>query len=198
MRETIARKLTNWLKNTGEIEAEDAELYEFGLYSLISYLLGLLITVTLGLALGLVLEALLFFFAFKALREYAGGYHASTQFRCALISVGTVILFFLVLRFLPVSTFAYVMIAFPSSLVIFIFSPIEAVNKPLTKSESREYKKRARLILLLIGAVMITGVFLTWYQLATCLALVIIFCALQMIVAILRQYGKGDKGGTYA
>ena len=66
--------------------SNDEELYQYGFFILLSQILYFIITIVIGILLGIVLESIIFYIAFQFIRRYAGGYHASMEIRCEVMS----------------------------------------------------------------------------------------------------------------
>ena len=85
------------IKAAGNVDEEDKEIYLFGIYQGLIFLLNVVTALLTGIILDMFLESVLFLICFIPLRIFAGGYHAKTQFRCYVMStVTTVILLYLI------------------------------------------------------------------------------------------------------
>ena len=62
------------------------EIYQYGFFVLYSNIIFLLLTMLLGAVFGVFLQGIIFYVAFFSIRQYAGGYHASTETRCEIMS----------------------------------------------------------------------------------------------------------------
>ena len=84
--EQIANELTQYFLAHGLIKEDDAEVCQYALYRHISRAVGLIALTLLG---GLITDfgsAFCFTVSFLFLRERTGGYHAKTEWQCALYS----------------------------------------------------------------------------------------------------------------
>ena len=138
----IARKLVI----SGSIPSEDAELYSYGFFLLLSKGLYLVVVSILGAALGIFWQSILFYLLFSVLREYAGGIHAKTELGCMINT--TLVLFLSVgtLRYLVQSQnlAAATALLFFGFVVIFFLSPLDSSEKPLSTSERQYYQRVSR------------------------------------------------------
>ena len=82
----LSDKLTLALIRRGQIDADERELYAYGFFILLSDLFFGIIACLIGAVCGVILEAILFYIAFRCIRQYAGGYHAKTETRCQVLS----------------------------------------------------------------------------------------------------------------
>lgn len=88
--EQIAKKLTQYFLAHGLIKEDDAEVCQYALYRHISRAVGLIALTLLG---GLITDfglAFCFTVSFLFLRERTGGYHAKTEWQCALYSAAMI------------------------------------------------------------------------------------------------------------
>ena len=178
--------LTEKLLSNGTINEEDKDLYIYGLFMLISHLMFFIIACVLGLILGCVFESVVFYIAFQFIRRYAGGYHASSETRCDILSTLSILACIVVIRLsktYDIQT-ALLIISAISAVCIFVFCPLDTPEKPLTDKEFRYFRKVSLIILLVIvSAIIVSYVFK--------FDIVIIPCCLSLILeSILLIAGK--------
>lgn len=144
-------RVCNYFVKNNIIPEENRELYEYGLAQGFVMLINFLVTLLLGILFNSIFQSLVFTAVYVPLRSYAGGYHAKTQGRCYIISIGLVIAVLLSIKtVLPVITLKLVIIiSCITGSVIYFFSPIENENKPLNQKEKIKYKRYAEIIYLL-------------------------------------------------
>lgn len=82
----LSKRFADRLLSNGTITPEEYELYIYGLFMLFSQVIFFLVVCIIGLSLGCVIKSVIFYVAFQFIRRYAGGYHASTETRCELLS----------------------------------------------------------------------------------------------------------------
>lgn len=135
-----------------EIEKDEQNLYHYALFILISKILFFTFTLALGLLLNAAIESLIFFIAFIALRQYAGGFHAKTETRCEVLSFCSLFGCILIIKLAKIYDMLIPMLctALFFSAIIFIFAPIDSLAKPLSKKEFKYYRKVSLTILLCI------------------------------------------------
>lgn len=157
----FSEALTNKLVRRKIIQAEDYEVYQFGIecflmkaYHIISYLI-------MGICFRMTWELLIFIVAFIPLRVYTGGYHAKTPLKCYLISCASVLSAIIVIKNAPLFLVKYSIVwALVVSLVLFIIVPVESNNKPLDDLEKAYYKKKAGIMIMVnLGVVIVSRMF---------------------------------------
>lgn len=72
-----------------EGQKDNFDLYEYAVYIILASALHIATIIVLGLFFNLLVESLVFYFSFIAIRKFAGGYHAKTPTRCYIISIIT-------------------------------------------------------------------------------------------------------------
>jgi accessory gene regulator B len=143
----MVEKIAGKMVESGTINAEDKEIYEFGLKYAANIFLNLATTLGIGFVFGMVWQSALFTAAYIPLRSYAGGYHARTPLRCYIFSVVLTVCVLLGMKYLPYNNVLLLSAAFVSGTIIFMLAPVGDENKPLDEIETRVFKKRTRIVL---------------------------------------------------
>ena len=182
----LSNYLTEKLLSNGTIIDEDKELYIYGLFMLISHLMFFIIACIFGLILGCIFESIIFYIAFQFIRRYAGGYHASTETRCEILSTLSILACIVVIKLSKTYDFQTVLllITILSAVCIFVFCPLDKPEKPLSDKEFKYFRKVSWIILfVIIVAIIISYVFK--FQMVT------VPCCLSLILeSILLAAGK--------
>lgn len=142
---TAAALAKQWARN-GIIHAEDTEAYQYGLELMLSTLLNIAVMFGLSLAIGHAWLLVPYLAAFIPLRLSAGGYHAKHHVSCILFNAGIYFAGLSAVIMLPAQTAAIlcIMESSLSLVMIVLFAPVPAKNKPLS---ARERKRNRRLSL---------------------------------------------------
>lgn len=143
----LTTHLTDYLVDGKNIPDSEREIIRYGVEGILNNLLGIFITLTVGIFCDCVFESCVFWIFFWTLRKHAGGFHAKTKFRCLMMSV---VLLFLAFEFLleagwTIDVYTWIMVI--GSGCIFYLVPVETHNKQLDEEEVRVYRKRTRIIL---------------------------------------------------
>lgn len=157
----LSRNLVKILLLKHHITEEDEELYVYGLFMLFSQFIYFIITCVIGLLFNCILESIIFYVAFQFIRKYAGGYHASTEIRCEIMTTLSITLCIFVIRLSKTYNFqtAVFLIAFLSAICIFVLGPLDTPEKPLSKKEFKYFRKVSRIILIIIVSAIIISYF---------------------------------------
>lgn len=141
----------------GVIKEEDKALYNIAITSLFFSIFTWSSLILLGIVFHEVYGSLIFLVFHIPLRIYAGGYHQNTRTKCylqSLIIFGLLMVGALsVIKIRIVNRWTVLMVL--SLLVIWIFAPVESLNKPLNPEERKHHKRTARIIFLIEFAVLV-------------------------------------------
>lgn len=141
--------ITNWgekiarrLAASGTISPEDIDLYGYGFFLLLSSTLYLIVIAIFGSVFGVLLESIVFYFLFSILRGYAGGIHAKTEYGCMLSTILALLLSTMGIRGMLQAehlTMA-MMLLIVGCAVVFLFSPLDVPERPLSTDDWRYYR----------------------------------------------------------
>lgn len=154
--------LTGYLIKNSSVREKDRAIYQYGIEIGLSIVGTFCSILAMALIFKNMKETLLFFVSFIALRRYSGGYHASTPFRCYLMSIGLYGIFCLICktRMLSWDYLSLVSMLF-SIMVVWKCAPIIHKNRRVCESDSIRYQRLSRYVCLIeCGVVMLGSVFL--------------------------------------
>lgn len=137
--------VTRWVGQEN-ITKEIREIYEFGLEQIFSMIISLGTVMVIGFIMEQVLLGMIYILAFMFLRCYAGGYHASTQLRCYLMTIFTTLGAFSAIKYLTISKIGLMILLVISSIVICLLSPVDTENNRIDELQSIYYRKKALII----------------------------------------------------
>lgn len=181
--EQIAKKLTQYFLAHGLIKEDNAEVCQYALYRHISRAVGLIALTLLG---GLITDfglAFCFTVSFLFLRERTGGYHAKTEWQCALYSAAMIFATMFALPIFAEEPNNYWAIMIASSALIWVSSPADNKQIHLSRAESKAMAKRARLRLLLLDAVSLALLGVHGHLFASSIALAELSVAVSLMMA---------------
>jgi accessory gene regulator B len=175
------------LVNNDIIDNDEKGIYEYGLEQGILILINIITTVIIGICFGMVIESIVFMLAYIPLRSYAGGYHAKNQLLCYFFSIGMILVALLGIKIINLFPMLSVVLIFISSVIIYIFSPVEDHNKLLSEKEKTIYRKKVRKILIIemVILLMITG--LEQYEIASSIVIAQVFVGAMIGIGKIKQ-----------
>lgn len=148
MIEKLSLALAKYFANKDVYSHNKINVYKYGFELLLSTVINLSCILLISIIMGVTIEAIFFCVAFIPLRLAAGGYHAKHHWSCVL-EFNMIFLGFAVLqRFISIDfsmhfSFCAVII---SSISIWSFAPVEALNKPLKPEQRKRQRNRSLLI----------------------------------------------------
>ena len=155
--------MEKWVEELQEISHYecDKDVVLYGLNGFISALVSIgLLVLTSFLNHGL--KDLLVFLPIHMIGvRYTGGYHAKTPLRCQVLTVISYVMVHILTRFclLYVDVKWICLVGEFCVLFIWLMSPVLNVKKPMTYSEIKINRTRARIFALLMGAMLFASVF---------------------------------------
>lgn len=168
--------------------------YRYGLEITISSILNIVLILLVGIISNNFFESIAFLICFIPLRQFTGGYHADTYFKCNLsfVTLFSLLLLIYNITFKFISIYAELtMLVF--SLVIFITEcPVENKNKPLTDKQKRKNGCLAVILGFLYGAIGVILKVLS-YSIGVIFIYTLVLISLLIIVATLQKIRKGKK-----
>ena len=197
--EALSRKIISYLLSSGSIEQE-VDYYMYGIEITLSSMLNILLVFVIGLVFSAFEECVVFLCAFILIRQFSGGYHASSYFKCNAALCCTCILVVLLQKL------TYDLITIPVSIcisivciaVIIIRCPVENANKPIPKERRPFYKMLSAFIGICYACV---GIMLIYF--GNCFGTILLYtlCAVTILIpaADLKKRGvkneeKGEQG----
>lgn len=129
------------------IAEEKREAYTYGLELFFEKLFFYGIILIISLLTKTLVFSALFIFNYKMLRQYTGGFHCKTAELCLVASV-LIYLIVMLVYILDMDSikFALTIGSLISSIIIFIFSPRESINRPLECEEKKKYRAMSIII----------------------------------------------------
>lgn len=137
----IARFIFN-----NDLNEEKIELYGFAIYIVISSLLHIGTLLVIGYLFGMVVESVIFYVSFIAIRKFAGGYHARTPLKCYFFSIVTIIIALFLLKIIKIFPIENVncffcILSVISLVIICVLSPLDNENKNIDCKDKIILKK---------------------------------------------------------
>lgn len=130
----ISRRIVLWLKSKADIKETDTTIYEYGMEILLHTVFSTIIYILVGIVFKEFVPTVLFLIVFCGCQTFGGGYHASTHFKCILVTTGYVVFSCITLKILPES-------AYPWSILAILFSGLPLWLVPVVLHRNKEYLK---------------------------------------------------------
>lgn len=151
------RMVNEWCKKISNkicISEKDKEIIQYGLNQFFWILFNFFAITMSGLLWHEVCFSLMVFFEIYFLRPYTGGYHADTEIRCCILSIGIVNTAMLLRKFSVFSSSSMFMIYMCFICIIILFSPVDNPIHPLTKVDRKYYGKKSKQLVFLYSVLL--------------------------------------------
>lgn len=179
------------IKN-GSITNEQREEHLYGMNMLFNVTINIISMIFIGIATGKPLECIIFCFIYKTIRKYTGGFHFESAWTCYISSCVMYLLAMAAIIYVPFRMYETSGMVIISSIIMWILSPIEAINKPLDEREKQVFKKRARIRITAVVVIYVCSIFV-YTQLAHAIALSVIFAMLFAILGKIKLVLFAEK-----
>lgn len=168
----LSNKLVSIFIKNNIIDEKDKEIYIYGLNQGIIMIFNIITVIIIGIILNMLFLSLLFIITYIPIRVYAGGFHCRTQTKCYIFSVIMQICVLLLCKvhFLNEPIFILT-ISITGSIIGFLLSPVEDINKRLDDLEVKVYKKKARTNIIIIQFLTLLTLKYSEYSLIMALAI---------------------------
>ncbi|MGV8145690.1 MAG: accessory gene regulator ArgB-like protein [Alkaliphilus sp.] len=149
----LSNVVINKFKKQSIIQDDDEEIYFYGLQLLIATSIKVITLITIAAMLGFLEETIVFLVFYASLRIQAGGVHASTFFKCLILTILLTSISIAIAHFIPIDYAANIQLIAIVAIIIlvYLYAPVETENKPLSKEEILIYRRRS-MITVLIGS----------------------------------------------
>ena len=196
----LSNKITSFLVCNNSIESEDNEICSYGLEVLISSLINLVIVLLLGFIFGKFIHTVFFILCYCSIRQFSGGYHASSHRKCIFTFLCMYIVTVLIVENIysiylkPV----ILLIGVLNWLSIFVLGPVEHRNNPLSDLEKVKNKKSTRVIATIVLIGIILGLSIdTVYEYVLYSVLAICWVNFMFIIQIVINKGENKDEEIY-
>ncbi|AKN32905.1 accessory gene regulator AgrB [Clostridium carboxidivorans P7] len=156
----LSRKIAKDMVNNNIVKFGDYEIYLYGIQSIISSIVDILVILIISAFWGQALYSVIFIIFFCTLRINAGGYHASSYFKCLIFITSINFLAIALVNNVKVIKSPYFIIAslLFSIFLILKYCPVDTPNKPLN-SEEKQLCRRRSIITFIIQSIIILSIY---------------------------------------
>ena len=185
----LCKRISLFLYTNGIISEDEVEICQYGQEITLSTIIGFVIVMAESFAFKLPIYGLVYYVEFVLLRQLTGGYHASTYFRCKIITVAVFLISLIASHILNVFWWMYIILFTIGNVVIYILAPIENSNKPLNVAEKKKYKLLSHIVFSILS------IFGTLISLLSDFNLSILWFSMLSVIAlmIIPKLTKGEK-----
>lgn len=166
--EALVDRILDKLIENNSIDAADAEVYKFGVETILLKALHYTSYFVIALCMNKFLEFAIIFAVFYIFRRNTGGYHAQTRIGCYLFSCAVIFLSLFATE-LSFSWQGAAIISILDIIILLILSPVQNSNRNLDTEEIVYFRHRLRILSVIFFVVYIgtiglkLGYFITLY-----------------------------------
>lgn len=141
----LSTKITDKLLTRNVIDVSEYDLYLYGLFVVLSNLFLVSFCLLFGVLFNMIIPSTVFFVTFLLFHKFAGGFHATTENHCQIITLSSSLCCLIGIKLaiihcsMNISTF---ILMFCVLLVLILFSPADTPQKPLAKDEKKRFKNK--------------------------------------------------------
>lgn len=139
----MAIKTAEKMAEHSVIEAKATHIYAYGMELLFSSLVGVVALIIISTVCGKPFLWIPYLAGFIPLRLSGGGYHAKTHFRCIFTFSLLYSLVLLIAIFYAIPVRAWLIVCLVNLVIILLFSPVAAPNKPLKECQGRTNRRNS-------------------------------------------------------
>ena len=181
--------ITEWLIQKEAIDADDKELYEYAVHSLILWLIPVGMVLLIGIVLGAVKEGFIMILPFMVIRKFSGGYHAKQERNCLIASGISLTLCVWMASWLNISIFVHLLLGF-AAFSLALCSPIDSKERQLDDTEKLQYRCVTRILVTAFIGIYMLLLFLRLERYAVCIAIGIGLSATLQISCMVKKILK--------
>ena len=155
--EFAAKKIAAYIENNKGCSSEERVIYEYGIQTGLEMVICAFVATVIAVILEMFLQGVVFLVIFILLRSNAGGVHLKKFLSCFFCSVFVQTGVLLLTKYIQLSIqISWCILLFGIAL-LFLISPVDHINRILTKEEKKYCRKK--LVLIVIGIVAISSIF---------------------------------------
>ena len=185
----LSNTITVYLLNKNAITWKDKELYDYGIFMIISYIVFLIISILFGLVFHIPFSSIIFYVVFCLLRNFAGGIHARSEIKCNILT--TISLFLSILTIKLFIEHNLILVAFGLEIISLIslslIQPVESSKKKITKQEKIFYHKKLVLMAIILIIISIIFAILNIYNIAMSISMSIVLANILLIIGAVKH-----------
>lgn len=194
MIDKLSNSVLGYLLNKEVIRNDNIvkEYYKYGIEITISSIISLLLIFVIGAGTNCIFESIVFLVFFIPIRQYTGGYHANTYFKCNLsmcIIFSSVIIIYKNL-YCNMQEYSCLAVSILCSIVYIIFCPVENLKKPICPQKRKSYKVLGAMLGICYG---IIAAILTALKYKTGLLIMLTLLAVTVLVIAGVISKKGEE-----
>lgn len=149
----FSERLIKYIVKLGYVSEDETEEYIYGFDLILSVIFSDIAMLIIGVCMNMIPQVIAFALIYKCIRKNSGGFHCETALTCFISSCTMCICVLLAIKYIPYDFTVYMVTATICLVILFVMSPVEAINKPLDDDEFKVFGRRARIVICVIFAI---------------------------------------------
>lgn len=186
----LSAQITKGLLKKNIISDEEKELYDYGLFMMISYVAFFFISVLFGIALNILLPSILFYISFCLVRNFSGGIHANSEIKCDILT--TISIFISELLIKICIDYRLVKIAFAMLIISVVclctIKPVATSQKEINEQEKSCFHRKVIIFSFIFLSLAILSAKLKFYNITVSFSMGLSLSNILLILGKLQQH----------
>lgn len=185
----LSNFITQNLLKRKTISDDEKELYDYGLFMMLSYIVFFLISILFGIVLNIPYSSILFYITFCLIRNFAGGAHANTEIKCDIITTLSIFTSEILIKIFV--EYSFVSIAFVMQLIfsicLCVIKPVATSQKEISQQEKLHFHKKVVLLTVLALIISVASMTLGVYNIAFSISVGLSLASILLMIGKLKQ-----------
>lgn len=195
----LGKNISLFLCKKNIIPKEEADIYQYGFETILSTVLGFVITLVMGFAFKMALLSVIYYGVFVTLRQLTGGYHADSYLKCNIVFSFVTFFVLGMTKLMCISQMytvsLHLLLLLITVICIWHFAPVENLNKPLTlKQKDRNHK--TSLVILSVLCILSSVLYAIKTDFAVLIALTLFSISMLIIIEKLKGGQESHEEST--
>lgn len=191
MSKRLSHMIADFLLHKKAIDAEEAEICQYGYEVLIYGIEQIIILLILGWLSGQIVPTCIYLLIFTSIRKYTGGYHANTRVGCTIVTIlawMVTITFIKVVSGMNIGMDKLIVLCLFYFFVMLYYAPVEHEKKPLFETQKKRNKQKT----IILSLVYMVIALLAYLSLSVITYSVIFTMMNVAMLIIIEKFRKGD------
>ncbi len=183
----LAERLINTFSQEGIISDEEREIVQFGLESIEGNLVGVFLTLVVGILFKHTKDALFLYLLLFPLRKSAGGFHATTKARCFITSAIVLGISFAFFSVFDHAAIFYWICVIVLGCIIWILAPVDNPSKKFDAVDQSVYRMRSRVVLGVESIIFVIAFHFKWETVIRSVSMTFFIVSISLLMGILKN-----------
>lgn len=193
----LSNKITAYFVVKDIISIEEIDIYEYSFELMLASIFNLIAIIAIGFGTSNFIETILFAITFVTIRTVAGGYHASTHFRCMIILIIDFSALIIMLELMPayIMNIVNIILIVVGVIIILILPTVDSANNKLSSERKNKLKLISVLYVVFYSVVSMVLIYFSIDMIALSITYSVFSVALSMLAGTIKNNFKGGKYG---